>query len=249
MLRYRVCSLVDSRSPSVRNFSLMKILLFGATGSAGGGVLEACLAASIVDEVRAITRRPLMNTSSKLRTFVHKDFLNYATAEEAFRGLDACLFCLGVSATQVSKEEYRKITYSYTLAAAQMFKSKSHGAAFHYISGQGTRADSRMFWSRVKAQTEHDLIELVDADCWRPAFIDAPPSPSLPKVYRIFFPLLRVLRPFPSLYVSGTDLGRAMLQATRENLRKRIIENKEIWQIAARADFCGAALNPIPKIL
>ncbi len=213
----------------------MRVLLFGATGSAGGGVLDACLAAPIVEEVRAITRRPLMHTSSKLRTFVHKDFVNYATVEEAFRGVDACLFCLGVSATQVSREEYRKITYSYTLAAAQMFKAKSPGAAFHYISGQGTRPDSRMFWSRVKAQTEHDLIELVDADCWRPAFIDAPPSPSLPKIYKTLFPLLRVLKPFPSLYVSGADLGRAMLQATRENLRKRIIENREIRQIAARA--------------
>src|SRR5208282_5848427 len=119
----------------------MRILLFGATGSAGGGVLEACIGASIVEEVRAITRRPLMHTSSKLRTFVHKDFMNYATVEEAFHGVDACLFCLGVSATQVSREEYRKITYSYTLAAAQMFKAKSPGAAFHYISGQGTRAD------------------------------------------------------------------------------------------------------------
>ena len=156
----------------------MKLLLFGATGSAGAAVLDACLGASVVEEVRAVTRRPLMHTSSKLRTFLHKDFVNYATVEEAFRGVDACLFCLGVSATQVSREEYRKITYSYTLAAAQMFKSKSPGAAFHYISGQGTRPDSRMFWSRVKAQTEHDLIELVDAVCWRPAFIDAPPSRS-----------------------------------------------------------------------
>ncbi len=215
----------------------MRVLLFGATGSAGGGVLEACLGASVVEEVRAIVRRPLMHTSSKLRAFVHKDFVNYATVEEAFRGVDACLFCLGVSATQVSKEEYRKISYSYTLAAAQMFKVKSPGAAFHYISGQGTRPESRMFWSRVKAQTEHDLMELVDADCWRPAFIDAPPSASLPRMYRAAFPLLRVLKPFPGLYVSGSDLGRAMLQATRENLRGRIIENREIRKIAARADF------------
>ncbi len=98
----------------------MKILLFGATGSAGSAVLDACLAASVVDEVRAIARRPLMHTSAKLRTFVHKDFLDYSTVEEAFRNIDACLFCLGVSVTQVSKEDYRTITYSYTLAAANM---------------------------------------------------------------------------------------------------------------------------------
>ncbi len=212
----------------------MKFLLFGATGSAGGAVLDACLAAPIVEEVRAITRRPLMHTSSKLRTFVHKDFANYATVEEAFHNVDACLFCLGISVTRVSKEEYRTITYSYALAAAQMFKAKSPGAAFHYISGKGTNPTSRMSWSHVKAQTEHDLIELVDANCWRPGFIDTTYSPTLPKFYRIFFPLLRVFKPFPGLYVSGTDLGRAMLQATKENLRKRIIENKEIRQLAAR---------------
>jgi hypothetical protein len=216
----------------------VKILLFGATGSAGAAVLDACLAASVVDEVRAITRRSLMNTSPKLRTFVHKDFLDFATVEEAFRSVDACLFCLGISATQVSQEEYRTISYSYPIAAANMFKAKCPAAAFHYISGQGTNAASRMFWARVKAQTEHDLIDLVDANCWRPAFIDAKPSPSLPKIYGYIQPLGRLLlKPFPNLYIHGHDLGRAMLQATAENLRRRVIENAEIRQIATRATF------------
>jgi len=215
----------------------MKILLFGASGSAGAAVLDACLAAPIVDEVRAITRRPMMHTSPKLRTYVHKDFLDFATVEEAFRSIDACLFCLGISATQVSQEEYRTISYSYPLAAANMLKAKSPGAAFHFISGQGTNAGSRMFWARVKAQTEHDLIELVDADCWRPAFIDAKPSPGLPKLYALIQPIGRLLKPFPNLYIHGQDLGRAMLQATVEKLHRRTIENAEIRQIATRAKF------------
>ena len=215
----------------------MKILLFGATGSVGNSVLEACCAAPIVDEVRAITRRPLMNTNSKLRTFVHQDFLNYATVEEAFRSIDVCLFCLGISATQVSKEGYRKITYSYTLAAANMFKAQCPGAAFHYISGKGTSSTSPFLWARVKAQTERDLIELVDADCWRPAFIDAKPSPSLPVLYRLLFPLGRLFKPFPGLYIHGQDLAHAMLQASVEKLRRRIFENSEIREVAARASL------------
>jgi NAD dependent epimerase/dehydratase family len=215
----------------------MKILLFGATGSAGGAVLEACLAASNVEEVRVIARRPLMKTSGKLRTFVHKDFLDYATVEEAFRGIDACLFCLGISVTQVSKEEYRTITYSYTLAAANMLKRCSPDAAFHYTSGRGTDAGSRMFWSQVKAQVEKDLIRLVAADCWRPAFIDAKPSASLPWIYAWFFSLGKLLKPFPSLYVNGRDLGRAMIQATVEKMRGRVVENAEIREIAGRAAF------------
>jgi nucleoside-diphosphate-sugar epimerase len=215
----------------------MKTLLFGATGSVGNAALEACLAASVVDEVRAITRRPLMSTGSKLRTYVHRDYLNYATVEEAFRDVDACLYCLGISATQVSKEDYRTITYSYAVAAANMLKRHSPNAAFHYISGKGTKANSRMLWARVKAQTEHDLMDLVEADCWRPALIDAPPSPTLPKLYAILYPIGRLLKPFPGLYVHGHDLARAMLQATRENLRRRVFENPEIRRLAARASF------------
>jgi NmrA-like family len=215
----------------------MKILLFGATGSAGGAVLEACFDASMVEEVRAIVRRPLMHTNGKLRTFVHKDFLDYATVEEAFRNVDACLFCLGISVTQVSREEYRTITYSYTMAAANMLKRHSPGAAFHYISGQGTKPGSRMFWSQVKAQVEQDLIALVRADCWRPAFIDAKPSPAMAKLYRALYPLGRLLKPFPGLYIEGRELGRAMLQATVENLRGRILENHEIRELAARASY------------
>lgn len=215
----------------------MKILLFGATGMVGNAVLETCLNVSIVDEVRAISRRPLMNTSPKLRTYAHKDFLDFSTTQEAFRNIDACLFCLGTSVTQVSKDDYRKISYSFPIAAAQILKSHSPAAAFHYISGKGTDAHSRMLWSRVKAQAEQDLMEVIGAVCWRPAFIDAKPSTSMPKMYALFLPLGRLAKSFVSLYVHGDDLARAMLQATRENLQRRVIENPEIRQIAARANF------------
>jgi uncharacterized protein YbjT (DUF2867 family) len=212
----------------------MKILLFGASGSAGGAVLSACLATPVVHEVRAIARRPLAATNPKLRVFVHSDFLNYSGVAEAFDSVDACLFCLGVSVTQVSKEEYRKITHDYTLAAAHMLQMRSPHAAFHYISGQGTSPASRIFWSRVKAQTEIELIDVIAADCWRPAFIDARPSPTLPKIFAAVYPALRLLKSFRRLYVAGEDLGYAMLEATKDNLRARIFENPEIRDLAAR---------------
>jgi uncharacterized protein YbjT (DUF2867 family) len=215
----------------------MKILLFGATGAAGGSVLSACLKASIVDEVRAITRKPLSLTHPKLRDILHNDFLDYSAVATTFDSIDACLFCLGVSITQVSKDDYQRIAHDFTLAAARALKDHSPNAAFHYITGQGTRLDSRMYWSQVKARTEIDLMDLIGADCWRPAFIDTPPSPNLPRALALLYPALRLLKPFPKMYIHGEDLGRAMLQATRENLRKRIIENPEIREIAARAAF------------
>jgi uncharacterized protein YbjT (DUF2867 family) len=216
----------------------MIVLVFGASGSAGGSVLRACLAAPFVREVRAITRRPLGLAHDKLRVFLHDDYEDYGAANQAFAGVSACLFCLGVSVTQVSGErEYRKITHDFTLAAARALAAASPRAAFHYISGQGTRLDSRFMWARVKGETERELIELFRADCWRPAAIGGVPSASGPWLFRLVRPLCRLLAPFRNLYVSGEDLGRAMLQATAEDLHGRIIENREIRALAERASW------------
>ncbi|MFL6261592.1 MAG: NAD(P)H-binding protein [Thermoanaerobaculia bacterium] len=214
----------------------MKILIFGATGSAGGSVLRSCLASPAVEEVRAVVRRPLSLTHEKLRVVVHDDFLDYTRIADAFAGVDACLFCLGISSTQVSGEaEYRRITHDFALAAARALRARSLGAAFHFISGRGTNVESRFMWARVKGETERDLIAEVDAVCWRPAAIDGVPSQSEPRLFKILRPLFRLLSPFRNLYVKGEDIGRAMLLATAENLRGRILENAEIRDLAGRA--------------
>jgi uncharacterized protein YbjT (DUF2867 family) len=215
----------------------MKILIFGATGSAGGSVLRACLASPTVAEARAVVRRPLPLDHPKLRVFVHDDFLDYARVADAFAGVDACLFCLGISATQVSGEaEYRRITHDFALAAARALRAGSPAAAFHFVSGQGTNVSSRLMWARVKGETERELIAEAGAVCFRPAAIDGVPSRSEPRLFKILRPLLRVLRPFRSLYIKGEDLGRAMLLAATENLRSRILENREIRDLADRAE-------------
>jgi uncharacterized protein YbjT (DUF2867 family) len=211
----------------------VNVLIFGATGSAGGSVLRACLGSPIVNEVRTITRRPLALEHPKLRSIVHADFLDFSPVAEGFDGIDALLFCIGVSIAQVSgDDEYRRITHDYAIAAAMLLKSRSPEAAYHFISGQGTRPGSRITWSRIKGETENDLMDLVGAVCWRPAAIDGEPVGT----YKRLQPFYRLLRPFRSLYIGGQDLGRAMLQATIEKMRKRVIENREIRKIAERAE-------------
>jgi uncharacterized protein YbjT (DUF2867 family) len=214
----------------------MKILLFGATGSAGSGVLAACLKAPVVSEVRAITRKPLQVTDAKLRNVLHSDYLDYGAVSEAFAGVDACFSCLGVSVTQVSNEEYKRVSHDFAMAAAARLMEARPAAAFHYITGRGTNVASRMFWARVKGQTELDLMSLCGAVCWRPAFIDAPPTASQWFV-RAMYPALRLLKPFPSMYVHGEDLGKAMIVAAQEGMRKRVVENPEIREMAGRAGF------------
>ena len=213
----------------------MTILIFGATGAAGGSVLLACLAAPDVKEVRTITRRPLSLRHPKLRSYVHLDYLDYSAVEDVFRGIDACFFCLGISVSQVSGEpEYRKITQNFAVAAARALKAASPHASFHYISGKGAAQKSPFMWARVKAETEKRLISDFDALVWRPASIDGAFSENGPKLYRWLQPLLRLLKPFRGMYIKGEDLGRAMLSATAANLRGRIIENAEIRDIADR---------------
>ncbi|WP_420124874.1 NAD(P)H-binding protein [Longimicrobium sp.] len=220
----------------------MNVLVFGATGAAGGSVLRACLDSPQVDEVRAIVRRPLAVTHEELRVFIHRDFLDYEAVADAFDGIDACLFCLGISVRQTSGEaEYRTITHDYALAAARMLRRHSPDAVFHFISGQGTALDSRMMWARVKAETERDLIHEFGAVCWRPAFIDGANSDNAPRLYQAMRPAFRLLRGLRGMYVAGEDIGLAMIQSTRDAERGRITGNREIRAIADRARGRGSA--------
>jgi hypothetical protein len=116
------------------------------------------------------------------------------------------------------------LIFYFTLAAAQELKKSSPQAVFHYVSGQGTSLDSRFMWARVKAQTEQELIKMMNAVGWRPAFIGGVASAGSPKLFK----------PFSSFYVEGQDLGRAMTRATIENIHGGVIENAEIRRIAGR---------------
>jgi len=214
----------------------VKILLFGATGLAGGGVLHACLDSPVVTEVRAVVRRSTGVRDPKLREIIHDDYLDYSTIADAFAGVDACFFCLGISVSQVPLEaDYRRIHQQFPMAAATLLRETSPAAIFHYLSGGNAGLNSWWMWARVKAEAERDLMAAVDALCWRPAMIDGEPSSAQPALTRALRPLLRaIFKPFRNLYILNIDIGRGMLEATRQGLRRRIFENAEIRDLADR---------------
>jgi hypothetical protein len=213
----------------------LKVLLFGASGMAGRAVFEACLASPRVTQVRAITRSPLTEPSRKFVGVVHADMSDYSAIDTAFRDVDVCLFCVGISSTQVPEESaYRQITYDLPLAAAAALRDGSPAAQFQYLSGDGAGLESRFMWARVKAEAERDLMADYQAVCWRPAAIGARASKNTPFAYKLVFPFFPLLSHVRRFYVSGADLGRAMIQANIEGTRSRVIKAAEIRDFADR---------------
>src|SRR5262249_414395 len=98
---------------------LMNVLLFGATGMVGQGVLPECLRDPRVQLAQTVGRAATGAGHSKLREIVHADWWRYTTIEADLTGFDACFFCLGVSSSGMKEEEYERLTYGITLAAAE----------------------------------------------------------------------------------------------------------------------------------
>src|SRR5262245_38614469 len=121
----------------------MKVILFGATGMVGAGVLHECLRDDRVREVISVLRTPSGKSHGKLREFVRIDFFHYSDMRETFRGADACFFCLGVTAVGKTEEEYSRLTHDITLAAARMMADVNPGMTFCYVSGYATDSSER----------------------------------------------------------------------------------------------------------
>ncbi len=219
----------------------MKVVLFGATGMVGQGVLRECLLDDGVTEVVAIGRTATGRTAPKLREISHSDFTDFAPVTAQLSEVDACLFCLGVSSIGMSEEQYRRITYNVTLAAARALYAGRPDLRFAYVSGQGTNAQGRAMWARVKGQTENDLLALnPNTYMFRPGFIQPlhgvrSKTRLYSAVYAVTGPLGPVLRRLaPSAFTTTERMGRAMVVVARDGADKRILTTQDINQLGVR---------------
>lgn len=219
----------------------MKVLIFGATGMVGQGVLRECLHDPGISLAVTIGRTATGILNPKLREIVHEDMGDYAGMETELGGFDACLFCLGVSSSGMSEADYARITFGYTLAAAETLSRVHPGMTFLYVSGAGTdRSEKgRAMWARVKGRTENALLRLpLSAYLFRPGFIEPMDGiKSKTAAYRTVYALLRPLMPLlrwtmPNLVTSTREVGRAMLSVARHGYRKRILETRNIREAA-----------------
>lgn len=230
----------------------MKVVLFGATGMVGQGVLRECLADPAVERVLSVVRRPSGPAHAKLAEIVHADFFDFSPIGGALIGWDACFFCLGVSSAGMTEAAYRRITYDVTLAAAAVLSERNPAMTFVYVSGAGTdsTARGRSMWARVKGQTENALLALpFSAFLFRPAII-VPMHGAVSKTrsYRIFYRLFRPVLPlaralFPGFVTTTEEVGRAMLEVAERGADKRILESRDIRELG-RARTKRASLGP-----
>jgi uncharacterized protein YbjT (DUF2867 family) len=154
----------------------VNVLLFGATGMIAQGVLRECLLDDRVKSVIAVVRAPLSFTHPKLRELIHRDFTDFSPLSGECEAVDACFFCLGISSAGKGEEEYRRITYEYTLAAARALPTNP-SLTFIYVSGEGTdnTQRGRSMWARVKGRTENELLAMpFHAYMFRPGYIQPP---------------------------------------------------------------------------
>jgi len=220
----------------------VKVILFGATGMVGAGVLQACLRDEGVQEVWAVQRSSSGRSHPKLRELIRTNFLDYSDALEDFHGADACFFCLGVTAVGKTEEEYSRLTYDLTLAAGRAMAEVNPGMTFCYVSGQGTDSseNGRVMWARVKGKTENALLRLpLRAYMLRPGYIQPLGGiTSKTRVYRLFYqimtPLYPVLRRLtPNLVTTSEVVGRAMIALARNGYSKPVLEVRDINRIGA----------------
>jgi len=216
----------------------MNVILFGATGMVGQGVLRECLLDPDVHQILSIVRTPSGQQHAKFRELVHTDFFDYSTIESELTAFDACFFCLGVSSAGMDEAKYKHLTYDLTLAAATTLAKLNPNMTFVYISGAGTDSTERgrSMWARVKGKTENDLLKLPfrAAYMFRPGFIQPLHGiRSKTRLYQIFYTILNPILPllksiFPQYITTTEQLGRAMLKVAKNGYPKPILESKDI---------------------
>ena len=215
----------------------MNVIIFGATGMIGQGVLRECLHDPDVSLVKTVGRSASGAAHPKLREVVHGDMRNLAAIDTAFRDIDAAFFCIGVTSAGMTEADYERVTYDIAVAAATALVRLNPSMTFIYVSGAGADSSerSRVMWARVKGKAENAILRMpFKGYVFRPAMVQ--PMHGIRSrtamyniLYLLFRPLLPLLRRALRNYVLTTEeIGRAMLIVARSGAPKRVFESRDI---------------------
>lgn len=221
---------------------MLNVIVTGASGMVGEGVLLECLRHPDMNRVLVIGRRPCGVAHAKLKEVLIKDFFDFSTIENDLHGYNACFFCLGVSSVGMKEPEYTRLTYDLTLNFARKVSDLNKGMTFCYVSGAGTDSseNGRSMWARVKGKTENDLMKLPfkQAIAFRPGVMH--PTPGMNntlKYYKYFAWIFHIGRPIaPTFFLRLSEVGTAMIHAALHGSPKQVLETKDIYALAHQHD-------------
>jgi len=212
----------------------MKLIVTGVTGLIGSEVVRAAIVDRSIDELILIGRNPSELRHPKIRTVIHKDFLNLTGCEEYFRNTDALIWCLGISQTQVSKQQYEAITFEYTKVCADFCLKNNPSIRFVFVSGNGAdrTEKSRTIFKRLKGKAENYLLScgLKDVIIARPdAVRPKRKNKKAPFLYKLFYPLFPLMQALAPNHVIWSDvLGKALVDLAKEGSDENTVENVEL---------------------
>lgn len=213
----------------------MKIILTGATGMVGEGILMECLENPDIFQVLSVSRKPCGKKHAKLKEYIISDFLEIDLNDGNFKGYDAVFFCAGISSIGMDEEAYTKITYDTTLHFAKAVLNQNPDMVFNYVSGAYTdkTESGKQMWARVKGRTENALTKLGfrAAYNFRPGFMK--PVEGQENVKWIFKPLIWFIPIIlPSKSLTLQQVGKAMLNAVRKGYPVSTLEINDIKNLA-----------------
>ena len=216
----------------------MKVILTGATGMVGEGVLLECLDNPLVERVMSVSRRPCDHTHEKLTEMLVPDFRELSAVEAKLSGYDACFYCAGISSVGLKEPEYSAITYDTPVAFATTLLRLNPGMTLVHVSGAHTDGteQGKVMWARVKGKAENALLRLPFKGVYnfRPSLMK--PTPGQKRVKGGYF-LIKVLYPVFNLVFPGMtlkDVARAMINAVRFGAPRGVLEVPDMRELAAR---------------
>jgi uncharacterized protein YbjT (DUF2867 family) len=221
-----------------RDLSKLKVIITGATGMVGEGVLFECLEHPAIEQVLMVNRKPYSAQHPKLKECIVPDFLDLDEFTNQLTGYDACFYCAGVSSRGMSESEYSHITYDITIHFAHTLARLNPQMIFNYVSGSLTDSSEkgRIMWARVKGKTENDLMRSGFRKVYnfRPGFMQPTPGQhNVKSYYKIIgwlYPFLRVL--LPNQVSTMHEVGLAMINSVLKGYPKHVLEIRDINSLA-----------------
>ncbi|GAL63742.1 NAD-dependent epimerase/dehydratase family protein [Algibacter lectus] len=213
----------------------MKVIITGATGMVGEGVLMECLENKNVNEILIVNRRHFDLSHPKLKELIVPDFTKLEQYAKELTGYDACFYCAGISSVGMNESDYTKITYDTTLYFAENLVHLNPEIIFNFVTGNLTDSTEKgkVMWARVKGKTENDLMKLSLKGQYnfRPGFMK--PFKKQQNVKWFFKPVVWIFpHLFPSRSLSLSEVGRAMIHSVLKGYPKQVLEIKNIRELS-----------------